>query len=714
MPRRHPNSLLALLILVYIHGGSAAAALRVQLTDYDAESWRGVLRRSTPRWVHEEFADVRVKSASENGYELPAQGAARIEIDAAGRKTVYASTPTDALYAINVYLRSECLSQVSWSNSSFSSGCRTAKNEAISFESKQIRYFGNICTFSYSFAWWQWPDWERFIDWIALNGFNTVLMPLGQELIWRDVFMGLGVRRDELDRYFTSQAYLAWHRMGNLKGYGGGLSDAQLLNDLNLAKKITARLTELGITPVLPTFAGFVPDQLASLFPASKFNRLPCWNNFSADVSCLLSVSPFDALFARIATSFAKTQRKAFGALTNLYSADPFNEILPSDSSKFDAGFVKQTAQAIMAGCQKVDKNCVWVLQSWSFTYDKWPTWAVKSFLSAVPTGGLLILDLYAEVVPAWQLTSSFYGHNFVWCMLHNFGGTRELRGNLQKVDKGYQLALMNSDSNLVGAGLTMEAIDQNYVMYQFMIDRMWSSTPMPLHKWLRSFAESRYSLDVKVVHKFWNLLAATFYSQPEKARRFSVFLYERPGFGKKIEYWFGVEEAFAIVGELIPALMHVLGDHPLFREDLNDVMRAITQFEMGNEAVLSISEAFLLEDKQQIGASCANLMEMFAKLDAYTNRDVRDWIENAESIAASSEERETFAVSARDLLSTWGPRGENVDYAHREWNGLISGYYAPRWEYFCEWILAHDVFNHTEFANSVFEDVERPFLTAV
>lgn len=214
------------------------------------------------------------------------------------------------------------------------------------------------------------------------------------------------------------------------------------------------------------------------------------------------------------------------------------------------------------------------------------------------------------------------------------------------------------------------------------------------------------------MAQKFWTLLAGTFYNQPEKwgTPRFSVFLYHRPGFGRKIEYWFPVEETFSRFRELLPALVHVLGEHPLFREDLNDVMREMTQFEMGNEAALSMSEAFLMEDKQQVGASCEMLMEMFQKLESYSNRDVRQWIENAKSIAPTSEERQVFPVTAGDILTVWGPTGQNLDYAHREWAGLMSGYYGRRWQYFCDWILEHDDFNHTEFSISVFRDVERPF----
>ena len=48
---------------------------------------------------------------------------------------------------------------------------------------------------------------------------------------------------------------------------------------------------------------------------------------------------------------------------------------------------------------------------------------ARQGLISGVPTGALVMLDLYAEVQPQWARTEGFYGAPFIWCMLHNFGG---------------------------------------------------------------------------------------------------------------------------------------------------------------------------------------------------------------------------------------------------------------------------------------------------
>jgi len=46
-----------------------------------------------------------------------------------------------------------------------------------------------------------------------------------------------------------------------------------------------------------------------------------------------------------------------------------------------------------------------------------------QALLAGVPRGRMLLLDLFADEHPVWSRTASLYGHPFIWCMLHNFGG---------------------------------------------------------------------------------------------------------------------------------------------------------------------------------------------------------------------------------------------------------------------------------------------------
>jgi alpha-N-acetylglucosaminidase len=75
------------------------------------------------------------------------------------------------------------------------------------------------------------------------------------------------------------------------------------------------------------------------------------------------------------------------------------------------------------------------LLQAWQF-FDNWRPSEVEAFLTAVPRNRILVLDLYAENTPLFRAYRSFYGQPFVWCMLHNFGGVSEMRGNLFHIDE--------------------------------------------------------------------------------------------------------------------------------------------------------------------------------------------------------------------------------------------------------------------------------------
>ena len=52
-------------------------------------------------------------------------------------------------------------------------------------------------------VWWEWERWEWEIDWMAMNGINMPLAFTGQEWIWRDVYLKMGVTEEQLQEYFS-------------------------------------------------------------------------------------------------------------------------------------------------------------------------------------------------------------------------------------------------------------------------------------------------------------------------------------------------------------------------------------------------------------------------------------------------------------------------------------------------------------------------------
>lgn len=61
--------------------------------------------------------------------------------------------------------------------------------------------------------------------------------------------------------------------MGNLKNFGGPLTDNWHADQVNLQKQILQRMDELGISYILPAFAGFVPDSITRFEKSFLFKK---------------------------------------------------------------------------------------------------------------------------------------------------------------------------------------------------------------------------------------------------------------------------------------------------------------------------------------------------------------------------------------------------------------------------------------------------------
>ena len=143
---------------------------------------------------------------------------------------------------------------------------------------------------------------------------------------------------------------------------------------LALQKRILRRMREFGMTPVLPGFAGFVPDGFTRLFPAAKVERLNWF--MDAPFNGVLQLQPTEQLFQSIGGKFVAKMRKMFfdaehGGGTSLadvggyiYNVDTYNEMNPTSA---DSKYLADSSAAVLAGLQAGDKDAVWLMQGWLF-----------------------------------------------------------------------------------------------------------------------------------------------------------------------------------------------------------------------------------------------------------------------------------------------------------------------------------------------------------
>lgn len=161
--------------------------------------------------------------------------------------------------------------------------------------------------------------------------------------------------------------------MGNIQGYAGPLPPAYRSKQLSLAKQVVGRMRQLGMTPVYPAFAGFVPAALKELHPQASVTPASNWCHFPSGYCCPLMLDPSDPLYARIGAAYITTLRAQLGwDVASYYIADTFNEMKPASD---DPAYLSGVAASVFEGMTAADPAANWVMQAWLFFSDSrfWP-----------------------------------------------------------------------------------------------------------------------------------------------------------------------------------------------------------------------------------------------------------------------------------------------------------------------------------------------------
>jgi hypothetical protein len=166
-------------------------------------------------------------------------------------------------------------------------------------------YIMNVCTHSYSLWTYTWPEWEAFIDWMALSGVNLYLAMTGQEEVQYKVFQSFGLNDTTIRTWFNGPALLTWSRGQNEYGndIAGPLPRSFMKAQWDLQRQILARTRPLGMIGQLPAFQGNVPAALKALRQDSNMT-------IQGDTAWMDSLDP---LYGEIADAWMKQLLTDFG-----------------------------------------------------------------------------------------------------------------------------------------------------------------------------------------------------------------------------------------------------------------------------------------------------------------------------------------------------------------------------------------------------------------
>lgn len=672
--------------------------------DNSPEVMRDMCRRLIPQHA-DRFVFELVQTAPQDD----SRGTDFYTVESRNGKIVISGNSTGSLaVGLNRYLTECCKTRVSWYASEKVHMPETLPvlKEKITGESVcKDRFFLNYCTFGYTMPYWKWADWERLIDWMALNGVNMPLAITGQESVWYRVWTGLGLTDEEVRNYFTGPAHLPWHRMTNVDHWQGPLPMSWLEDQEKLQCSILERERAFGMTPILPAFAGHVPAELSRLYPEAKITVMSKWGGFDDEYRSHF-LDPEDSLYVEVQHRFLEEQSKLYGT-DHIYGIDPFNEV---DSPDWGEEYLSRVAKKIYQSLADADPDAHWVQMTWMFYHsaEKWTPERIRAFFSAVPDGKLTLLDYYCDYTELWKKTENYYGKPYIWCYLGNFGGNSFLAGDLDDTYAKIKGVMADGGENFAGLGATLEALDVNPLMYEFVFRQAWNTDgdtsdsgiseeenlACPVEDWVENWAECRGGNEDSHIVEAWKELYAKVYTETALCGQ-AVLINARPqlegvqGWNTHPEYHYDNADLFHIWSLLFEA--HEV-DNDLYRFDVVNIGRQV----LGNlflDYRASFAEAYRLGDLELAEDMAERMDELIVDSDRLlsTNLELNmgKWVRDARDFGRTDEEKDYYEKNARTLVTVWGQENTQInDYANRGWGGLTGSFYRKRWKMFTDDVL--------------------------
>ncbi|GJJ08043.1 hypothetical protein Clacol_002250 [Clathrus columnatus] len=605
------------------------------------------------------------------------------------------------------------------------------------------RYYFNTVTFSYTTAFYNFDQWSLLLDWMALKGVNLPLAWVGYEYIYLQTLKQIGISEQDVISFFSGPAFQAWNRFGNIQGSWNGESaetnlPLQWINDqFTLQKRIIARMVELGMTPILPSFTGFLPCSVTTLHPSLDVVQGSQWSGFPSDLTNDCFLSPAEPLFTQIQKLFIQNQKTAYGNVTHMYTLDQYNENNPFSGN---LSYLQNISSNTFQSLREADSQAIWIMQGWLFFSNSafWTIDRISAYLGGVSDpNGMLILDLYSEAQPQWQRTSSYEGRPWIWCELHDYGQNQGFEGYLYNVTVAPLEALYSPNSTMNGVGLTMEGQEGNEIVYDILLDQAWSTSPLSIPQYVISWVDRRYQLSEHTaagptrnnVQAAWSLLSSTVYnnSDPNTQATVKSILELSPALTGLVNRTghHPTEIFYDTNTTILPALKLLLqaklvysplGQIPEFQYDAVDLTRQllVNRFQVVYEGLV---EQYMNSDETSdtLTNTAQHLQNILSNLDTllYTNPNFlfSNWIQSAINWSYGGKNASYtryLEYNARNQITLWGPTGQIDDYASKQWAGLVGTYYLPRWTMFTDYLIetkrSNELFNGTFISEQILE----------
>ena len=542
----------------------------------------------------------------------------------------------------------------------------------------RFRFAYNYCTHGFTMAWWDWPRWQRELDFLALKGVNLALVIEGQEQVWIEALRAFGYSEAEVRRWLVMPSNQPWQFMSNFEDYGGPVPAGVVAKRLALGRAIVARMRALGIEPVLQGYYGIVPSDFKGRFPAAKVHPQGDWGGLKRPDM----LDPLDPAFPKLAAAFYEAQTRLFGRARFL-AADPFHE--GGNMEGIDLGACGRAIERAMA---QANPGATWVIQGWLEN-------PRQPLLDALDKSRLLVLDLFCEERENWRLRDQFGHTPWLWCTIQNWGGNVGLGGDIEGLRAKPALALAAAGpgkGEMRGIGALMEGSETQPLLWELFFGHAWRSDAPEIGPWLRDYARRRYGVESPAALQALQIELETVYAH---AGYVESVVCARPALDPfpKARSWASTQPAYDPT-RLVQGWRRLLDAAPEcraadgYRYDLADLGRQVLA-DLAGRYHRAILQAYARRDAAKVARLGDRMLGLIRDLDALlaTRREflLGIWLADARRYGATNDEQDLCERNARELLTIWtGHEVDTIpphtDYANRQWAGLVGTFYLARW----------------------------------
>lgn len=550
------------------------------------------------------------------------------------------------------------------------------EKEFSAYIPQKLRVFGDY-TFYSNEAWkWNFEDWEKFLDMLAMNGINMAVNLVGNEGVCFYTLIKMDFPQDFALEFISGPAFYAWQMSNRFYNYIPNKTFDHIERNLELGKKVVSRMKELGITPILSTFSGLVPDVTTKLFDPREVTVCDKWAAFAKTYKFKLDSASFRRFFLK----YLEVQEEHLGT-SDYYLC---NQLCASaiGTKRKEIAYLEKSAKELDRAADYYNENATLVFSSEGFR---------KEFVSSIKRCNTLVLDIDSAVHDA---TDGFGGCEFVLGNSQHNNSHNSMQGDIDEVASNPYLECKEKYENTVGVGLFPENLRQNPMFFSLSFDILTESGKIDLNEWYKKYELSRYGTTDEDAEKRISLYRKTCYSKEHSVVPVGSAICTRPqlnlrhtGLYDRVESLYDNSDLLEVYRSLEKLDCNTDG----YRYDLINIAKQLLDnlaFPLHKEIACVYRDRKMepFEEKSQRFLSIiddANEMLVCHRLF-----NASCYIDELKKIAETDDELTYFTINYIASIGLWGPmieENQRYDYGWQMLGNFLPCYQKIRWQKFFE-----------------------------